>query len=251
MHRMRRVFATAGSVLALTVGFAGLSGTAHAGLLKAGTAQTFPDIAGDLNGQVSYHYDTASGVGTLQVTNTPAVLSTGPDLKDQVMVTDPAGSSRSETLQLKLDSLGNLRTGVDGNLFSVYGTTTVNGQSVTGLLLQGTPTSFGFQNTAGQPSGSTAFDVKVALTGGLLKDSYGPDAYIRVAPSVGTNFNGIFYKDFSDTNSWTNVQSLNPPTPSPIPEPSTFYILLACGGAAVLYRRRRGGIRLSDLSAVS
>jgi len=249
LHRMHSVFTPAG--LTLTLALAALLGptpSARADLLRPGATQSFPDIAGNVNGVLDYHYDSATGVGTLQVNNAPSILAIGPNLSNEVYVTDLPGQPRSESLQLKLDGLGNLRTGVEGNSFSMYGSVTINGHSYSGLLLQGTPTAFGFQNPSGMPAGTAAFDVNINLTGGLLKEAYGPDAYIRISPEIGSTFNGLFFSDFSGKKVWTNVRAYHAP-PAPIPEPSTFAILLACGGVAILYRNRRGRIRTADLNA--
>lgn len=249
LHRMRNVLTSAGP--ALTLALAALLGpvslTASAALLKPGATQSFPDIAGSLNSQLSYQFDPAKGIGTLSVLNAPAILAIGPNTSSESYVYDPAGGTRGQTLKLQLDSGGNLMTADAGNTFSMYGSVTVNGKNYSGLLLQGTPVAFGYADPSGMPKGTAAFDVNVNLTGGLLKQAYGPDAYVRISPEIGSSFTGSFAVDFKGDKAWTNVRAYNAPTPSPIPEPSTFAILLACGGAAAAYRRRKGAHHPSDL----
>lgn len=247
-HPMRRVLMTAGltSTLALVV-LLGPAPAVRADLLRPDATQTFPDIAGSPSGQLSYHYDNNTGVGTLQVSTAPSVLSVGAGPNSEVFINDLPSLARSETLQVKLDGLGNFRQAVDGNSFSMYGSVTIGDKSYSGLLLQGTPTGFGFQNPGLAPAGTAALDVNVNLTGGLLKDVYGPQAYVRIAPGTST-FNGLFFQDFSADRVFTNVRADSPPSPAPIPEPSTFAVLLACGGVALAYRRR-GGLRTADPSA--
>ena len=209
---------------------------AHADLLRPGATQSFPDIAGNINGKLGYTYDSASGLGVLQVNNAPSILAIGPNQSDEVYVNDMPGQARSETLQVMLDGLGQFRAGNPGNTFSMYGSVTVHGQTYSGLLLQGTPTGFGFAQPGGMPAGTAAFDVNVALTGGLLKEVVGPDAYIRIAPEIGSTFTGAFYQNFSGQKVWTNVRDITPrsprrsPSPRPTPSSSSAVVPRASSG---------------------
>ena len=115
----------------------------------------------------------------------------------------------------------------------------MNGQTYSGLLLQGTPIAFGWQPTQTPPIGSSAFDVEVKLTGGLLQSAYGADAYIQLTPELNSTFSDSFTTNFSAEKAITNVRPLNPPNPSPLPEPSTFATLLVFVGAAAAYRGHR------------
>jgi hypothetical protein len=170
------------------------------------------------------------------VRNAPILLATGPDPANESFVNDTSSVVRSQTLQVKLDANGNLVKD-PGNSFSVYGSVTVNGQIYSGLLLQGTPTQFGFQpQSAGHAP--SVFDLSLTLTGGALKPLYGPDAYLSVITEAGSTFAGTFAANFSGEKAYTNVRAYNAPSPNAIPEPATIYVLLACGGAGLLYRRR-------------
>jgi hypothetical protein len=227
------------STLAMALALAAAPRSATADLLRPGATQSFPDTAGQLNGQLSYQFDPATGVGTLQVASAPAILAVGPRLSDEVYVDDPPGLSRSETIQIKLNGSGDFLSSAGGNLFSMYGTVNVNGKTYSGLLLQGTPTGFGWQSPAGMPAGTAAFDLNVSLTGGALKEVYGPDAYVRVSPEISSTFTGDFTKNFAGLKVWTNVRAYDAPSPSPaaVPEPSAVAILVLCGGAAAFLRR--------------
>lgn len=238
LHRMRCHLTTVG--LVLTLAAFGPDTAARGDLLRPGATQSFPDIAGNINGQLNYHYDGATGLGALEVNNAPSILAVGPAQSNEVYVNDLPGQARSESLQVMLDGAGRFQSGNPGNSFSMYGSVTVNGQTYSGLLLQGTPTAFGYANPGGMPQGTAAYDVNVNLTGGLLKEVYGPDAYIRIAPEIGSTFNGIFSSDFEGKKVWTNVRAYNAPTAAPIPEPSTFAIVFALGGGAALFHHRRG-----------
>ncbi len=245
MHRMRYLFAKAGWFLALAALVVPAS-TARGDLLRPNATQSFPDLAGDIVGRQAYTYNAGDGTGTFLVNNAPSLIALGPQQSSEYYVYDLPGQSRSETIQVKLDSSGNL-VNDPANSFSVYGSVTINGKSFTGLLLQGTPTAFGWAApNAGTPTVST-FDLNVNLTGGLLQQAYGPDAYIRVSSELGSTFNGSFTTNFLGLKTMTNVRAYDAPSPSPVPEPSTFAILLACSGACLLYHQRRR-IDVADLT---
>jgi hypothetical protein len=255
LHRMpcRHALTPAGLTLTLAFSLSLLAPqhSAQADLLRPGATQSFPDTAGQLNGTLSYQFDPVTGVGTLQVNSAPAILAIGPNLADEVYVNDPPNQSRSETIQVKVDASGDFLSAASGNLFTMYGTVTVGGKTYSGLLLQGTPSGFGYQSPAGMPAGTAAFDLNVNLTGGQLKGLYGPDAYIRISPEIGSTFTGDFTKGFSGLKVWTNVRAYNAPTPSPasIPEPATVTILLVCSVVAIAYRHRRGALCSADLNS--
>ncbi|MCA1684771.1 MAG: PEP-CTERM sorting domain-containing protein [Planctomycetia bacterium] len=245
MHRMRDFYAKAGLTLVLTAVF-GPGIAARADLLRPNATQSFPDLAGDIVGSQSYAYDPDTGTGLFVVRNAPSLIAMGPQQSSESFVNDLPVTPRSETIQVKLDSGGHLVNDKD-NSFSVYGSVTIDGKNFTGLLLQGTPTGFGWAAPqAGTPTVSN-FDLNVSLTGGLLQNAYGPDAYIRVSSELGSTFQGVFSRDFLGLKTMTNVRAYHGPNPSPVPEPSTFAIILACGGAGLLYHQRRR-IDVADLT---
>ncbi len=238
MHRMRFPFVKIGlSLVSLT--FLGRPAESHADLIRPDAKQSFPDLASDIVGTQSYTFDSSSRTGLFQVNNTPAVLALGPNVSSESYVYDPTGgSARSQSLQVKLDSSGRLLNDT-GNSYSLYGSVQVNGQTYSGLLLQGTPTQFGFANPNPQTPGMSVYDLNMNLTGGLLQRKYGNDAYIRIIAETNSTFDGTFDKSFVGLKAMTNVRSYNSPAASAIPEPSAFAILLACGSVGLLYHRSR------------
>ena len=246
MHRMRYSFAKAGLTLVLAAVF-GPTVVARADLLRPNAMQSFPDLAGDIVGSQAYTYDKSSQTGTFVVNNAPSLLARGAQLSSEYYVYDPPGQPRSETIQVKLDSGGNL-VNDPGNSFSVYGSVTIDGKNFSGLLLKGTPTGFGWAAPSPATPTVSNFDLNVSLTGGLLREAYGADAYIRVGSELGSTFQGDFVHNFLGLKTMTNVRAYNAPSPSPVPEPSTFAIILAFGGAGLLYHQRRR-IDVADLTA--
>ena len=136
------------------------------------------------------------------------------------------------------------------NTFTVYGSVTIDGKLFSGLLLQGIAhrVRLGCALLRGYAHVMSNFDLNVNLTGGRLQQVYGPDAYIRISSELGSTFDGTYTKNFLGLKTMTNVRAYNAPSPSPVPEPSTFAILLACSGAGLLYHQRRR-IGVADLTA--
>ena len=157
---------------------------ARADLYRPNATQSFPDLASDIVGSQAYLYDANAQTGTFVVNNAPSLIATAPNQSSEFNVYDPPGQPRSETIQVKLDSNGKL-VADPGNTFSVYGSVTIDGKSFTGLLLQGTPTVFGWAAPApGTPTGSN-FDMNVSLTGGLLMERTVPPPTSGSVPSWG------------------------------------------------------------------
>jgi len=239
MHRtrcqLRRVGLTA-------LAFAGIAPlvtmpAALAGLIRPGATQSFPDLSGDIVGTQTYQYDPATRTGTFQVDNTPTVLATGPQAGGEFYINDLPAQARSQVLLVKLDGNGALIADA-GNHYSLYGSTTVGGTTYSGLLLQGTPTQFGAAMPSAATPGTSVYDANIALTGGLLKPAYGDEAYLRVIAETNSTFTGVFDQNFVGLKAMTNVRSYDAPNASPIPEPSTCLVVLACGGAGLLFRGR-------------
>ncbi len=237
MHRMLNYLVKTGLTLVLAATL-GPADAARADLLRPNAAQSFPDLAGDAAGAQNYSYNNATRTGTFVVNNAPSILALGTGVSGEALVDDAPGQVRGETIQVKLDSAGHL-VNDPANSFSVYGSVTIAGENFSGLLLQGTPTGFGWSPTTGGGSDVARFDLNVSLTGGLLKERYGPDAYIRIASELDRQFHGDFHANFLGRNATTNVRAQNTPRPSPVPESSAFAILLACSGAGLLYHQRR------------
>jgi hypothetical protein len=245
LHRMHpRLAAGLGLTLACTAFGLGSPRRAAADLIRPNATQSFPDLQGNIVGTQTYVYDPTTQTGTFQVNNAPVLLATGPSTSSEFFVTDTASQIRSQTIQVKLDSGGHLLTS-PGNSFALYGNVTVDGKSFSGLLLQGTPTAFGFDPT---PGSLPHYDMNVILTGGSLKELYGPDAYVSIITETNNTFTGSFAQSFQASKPITNVRAYNAPSPLPVPEPSTLVVLLAFGGAGWMYRHRRC-LAVSDLSA--
>ena len=132
-------------------------GAARADLIRPNAAQSFPDLASDIVGSQAYTYDAATQTGTFVVNNAPSLIALGPQRRASSYVYDPPGQPRSETIQVKLDSSGNL---VDdpGNSFSVYGSVTIDGKSFSGPAAPGDAD----RRSAGpRPSPGTPTDVEL------------------------------------------------------------------------------------------
>ena len=130
MHRMRYLFARAGLAFVIAAAAAAASPTrAHAELIRPNAAQSFPDLGGDLVGSQAFTYDSTSQTGTFVVNNAPSLLALGPNTSGEFFVTDPPGKPRSESIQVKLDSTGNLVSD-PSNSFSLYGSVSIEGSSV-------------------------------------------------------------------------------------------------------------------------
>lgn len=233
MPRMRHLIVP--SVLALlAVSAAGRP--ADASLILNPPAPSFPDIAsGVLTDKLSYTYDPSTQTGQFQMTNRPASITAATASYD---IGADASGIRSEVLGLTLDKAGNLLSS-GNNSFSLTGSIDAGGQHFSGVLLTGTPTQFGWAppdpiNNAG----SATFDLNMKITGGLLQNFYGPDAYMRIDTVMQSTFQGRFDQSFFATKPLTNTRAYHSPQPFPIPEPTTLVVVLI-GGAGVTYRHRR------------
>src|SRR4051812_34993647 len=163
MHRMRYHFARTGLTFLVASVF-GSAVSARADLYRPNATQSFPDLASDIVGSQAYRYDASAQTGTFVVNNAPSLIALGPQQSSEFNVYDPPGQPRSEIIQVKLDSTGKL-VADPANTFTVYGSVTIDGKPFSGLLLQGTPTGFGWAApNAGTPTGSN-FDLNVNLTG--------------------------------------------------------------------------------------
>lgn len=235
MHRMRRLVVWAGLALgSLSV----LNVSASAALIKPDAGRAYPDIAADINGTVSYTYNPSTQTGNFHVTNTPYLIAGGSSATSEFAINPNSDGIRQQIVNLNLDQNGNLITG-SSNTYALYGTVTAGGQTFTGLLLQGTPTTFGSQDLGAVGiEGSDVFDMNINITGGELAGYFGSSAYMRLTPELQSTFTGAFNTDFSASKATSNTRSYNSPHPFPIPEPTTLLVLVA-GGAGLLIRRHR------------
>ncbi len=248
MHRMHRLAVTLGLALVATTVFAP---KASAALLHPTDTSQFPDLSsGYVSGTLHYIAPTGTATsGLLTVSNTPYALALGTTAATQFDVT----GTRSQSIVAQINSDGSLNN-ASQNSYDLFGTVTVNGQTYSGELLKGTPTAFGSLNTAaagnGGLAGTSMFDMDVKITGGLLQSLFGTDTYIRLAAERWSTFNGNFAQDFSGGKVTSNIRGFNPPSPAPVPEPTTLVVLIAAGGAGLLVRHRRR-IRRDDLETAA
>ena len=226
MHRMRQ------SLIFSLIGFmVATSGIARGALILPNTERKYPVIAADVNGVVNYNY--SNGQGTFTMRNTPFLLATGPDAAQEATILPTADGTRVQNVSVALDSTGNLVNSTSNN-YSLYGSTTVAGQTFTGLLLQGTPTSFGAQD-----NGSfDMFDLGIKVTGGALADAFGSNAYMLIRPELQSSFTGAFDSNFTAQKATSNTRGNYTP-PAPVPEPATWMILVGGGAGLAMFNRRR------------
>lgn len=233
MHRMRRFVILAGAVF---VGHALAITSASAALLKPDAKRTYPDVAADINGVISYTYSSATNSGNFHLTNTPYLIASGPTSAEEFAITADSGIRR-QTLNVTLDTTGNV-VGGPTNVYELYGAVNVNGQIFSGTLLTGTPTKFGSQDlSAVGVEDSDLFDLEIQVTGGALADYFGETAYMRITPELASTFKGRFDEDFGASKATSNTRRNGPAQPFPIPEPATVLIVLA-GGFGLVHRHR-------------
>jgi len=232
MHRMRRFIVLAG--LVALGGSLGAS-TASADLLYPSTTpQKYPDIVANLGKGVSYTYDPAAEKGLFHLQNTAYVLVTGTQTSDEWDIEPTADGKRFQVLNVTLDKSGNYVSDPN-NLYQVYGSVHANGQTYSGLLLQGKPVDFA-SSTAG---GVTQFQSNLKLDGsGALSSFFGPDSYIHLIAETGNGFTGTWENDFKISKVSSNTHGPNEsPQPFPVPEPTTM-VVLAIGSMGLIYRNR-------------
>ncbi len=236
MFRNRRLAVLASLALLGSAVLGG--GSASAALIKPNAGRAYPDIAADINGKVNYTYNSSTETGVFHVINTPYLIAGGASSSAEFPVTTNEDGVRQQVINIALDKNGNLVTS-EVNSYALYGTIQTDGKTYTGLLLQGTPTSFGFQDLDGVGiQGSDVFDLNLDVTGGSLASYFGSEAYIRVTPELLSTFRGRFDEDFSAVKATSNTRSYVAPQPFPVPEP-TAWLIFAAGGLGGIYRRYR------------
>ncbi len=240
MHRMRRFAVLAG--LALSV-LPLVGQSASAALIRPSAGRAYPDIAADINGVVSYAYNASTQTGNFHMTNTPYLIAGGSTAAQEYAITPDSDGIRQQIINVTLDKNGNLMAG-SSNTYALYGTVVADGQTYSGELLTGTPTKFGSQDLGAVGiEGSDAFDLDIKITGGLLSQFFGDEAYMRLTPELQSTFVGKFDQDFSAAKATSNTRSYNSPQPFPVPEPTTLLVLLAGSGVGLMHRRRMRAAR--------
>ena len=86
----------------------------------------------------------------------------------------------------------------------------------------------------------SVYDLNMTLTGGALKQMYGPDAYMRIIAETNSTFTGSFSTSFLGLKAMTDVRAYDAlATAAPIPEPSTLAILAVSFGALLARQHLR------------
>lgn len=238
MHRMRYFFAAASLFAALVLNAEGKS--ARGALLEPNHTRNFPDVTAYTNGYQNYYVDSPSQ-GTFQLKDVPFLITmgkTGTDFVEYDVTRAGDGQLAQNVTAVINTQTGELISGDSRNAFSLYGKVTIGGDTFDGLLLQGTPTGFGYQAlTSSGVTGKALFDMKIKITGGALADLYGAEAYLSITADTNSTFAGVFTQDFSSQKILTNLQKYTK-FPNPVPEPTTLVVLVTAG-AGLLYRNRR------------
>jgi len=237
MHRMHRL---ASLIFPTVLALAASARTADASLIRSSEPHKFPDVtAADATsvGNVQYTANSDGSGGLFQVAATPRFLTANDT--QELPITANSNGLRQQIINLALDKNGALVGGDARNSYVLTGTITTDGQTFSGVLLQGTPLNFGSQDLS--PLGlanHSAFDLDVKVTGGALAQYFGDTAYVFISADQNSTFNGHFDTNFSGGKITTNTIALQAPQPFPIPEPTTCLIVLV-GGAGLVHRHRR------------
>ncbi len=243
MHRMHRLIAMTGAALAawgLSTTPVQASAASASTLLKPDAGRAYPDIAADINGKIDYTYSPDTQTGVFLVKNTPYLIAGGPTQASEFTITPNSDTGiRSQEIRLVVDKNGAI-VADPGNKYQLYGTITTPDQTYSGLLLEGVPTAFGFQdlNPVGV-TGADIFDVGLKITGGELAANFGSEAYMRITPELQSTFAGKFDENFAAAKATSNTRTYNAPKPFPVPEPTALVLFLAGGVGLAIHRRRR------------
>ena len=214
--------------------------TASASLILPDPAGSYPDLSAGLHGSVDYTFDPAASTGLLDIESAPYMFSLGDDPSQKFPVSADSNGDLSESLQLTLNSQGDIVTTSAGEplngSYNVYGSVTVNGQTYDGLLISGTPVAFGSQDLGSIGiNGTDIFDFDIKITGGLLASFFSASDYLRMQPLVDSTFAGQFDQSFTGGVSHGYLNNSYA-----VPEPAT-WIVLATGTTALAWGRARSG----------
>ena len=241
MQRLRIVFVRPDILVLLLLG--GFQHSAHADLIRAAPGRAFPDIAGDIGGSQTYVYDPATQTGTFALVNAPHLISLGPSDKDLIPMQPDRDGTLTQTLELKLDRSGRLVDSPD-NKFEIRGTVIINDRVYEGLLLKGRPTAFGIA-VEDRPSVKDldVFGLNMLIEDGLLKNTFGSEAYLRIIPQANSTFRGEFTRDFSGEKPLTNLLAVDRRLSTPLLQRMSFIALFVAGTSLLAWRLVRPAAR--------
>jgi hypothetical protein len=223
-------------------------------LLKVTEPLSYPVIAADVNGRITYEYDASSGRGTFSMRNTPVLLASGSaqNSYNEFTIDATSGGDRYQSLRFQIDPTTGQLVDDPSNSYKLYGKVTalvpnaaapdkLTNLTFEGLLLEGKPQAFGSVYKGPNPSDGikSVFDSAIEITGGQLAPFFGKDTYIKITPLRENTFTGVFTEDFYATKAASNTIALAAPQPFPIPEPTALVFLIVGGGGGLLFRHRR------------
>lgn len=144
---------------------------------------SYPLIAFNNQGTTSYTAATDSFV----VDASPLAIRLSPSEAPLII----SGADEDFSIRIQVDQNGDLVGGVPGDDLLVSGDVTLPSGPVSGTLLTGEVTGFGFSDTGGP---NDLFNFTFLVTGGLLADYYTTAAVELISEK--SNFDGSFEKDF-------------------------------------------------------
>jgi hypothetical protein len=222
-----------------------IEGRASADWIRGGGmalgARSAPEVAAGIGGALTFRLDRASGVGVLELADTPYLIASG---RGEAFDVEPADDGvRRQALRVAVDAAGRVRAGDPRNAFELRGRVVVGSKDYRGLLLRGVPTAL-----APAP-GADGFDLRLTITDGPLREFFGPGASIRIRPGAdGKAASLALDRDFdargveSDTRAdlpGSAALSAGAGTPVDVAEPATLAVWsLVIGHWSLVIKRR-------------
>ena len=189
MRSRKHLYLTA-AVAAVT----GIAGLALADLLGMAGLLEFPVVTYDSNGMTDYNADT----DLFMIDGAPTFIRFSADTAPVVVF--PFDGQKILTIDVLVDGNGLLFGGVpEADLILIGTVATPSGVTLSGTLLTGEASEFGFLDTTpgSDPPGTDEYDFRFTVTGGLLADQFFTNLDIGVTvTSEISNFGGVFTGNF-------------------------------------------------------